>query len=350
MKLLKFVVPIAIYFVIEWLLGPIWAMAIAVVLSAVQLIGEYATGRRINRSYIYDIVIILIFGLIEYFTEGVSMQLMRIATPLILAALLLLSLHSKFDIVGNLGGGMFDKMMKNPYNRYNLRRSQRRMMAWCLICAAAYTFAWLMPQNAAAQWIDGYMLLTLLAAYVAMEIIAGRIAAHKYRNAEWVPLVQDDGKVVGSAPRPLVHNGSLWLHPVVHLHVTNKGQLLLQLRPKTKKIQPGRWDTAVGGHIAAGENLEAALKREVYEEIGLQQFKAQLVKRYVWECPVEHEYVFSFVTESKGPFETKNVGEVDELRFWSREELKRNIGKGVFTPNLEKELDEWLLEYLGGRR
>ncbi|MCQ2228679.1 MAG: NUDIX domain-containing protein [Bacteroidales bacterium] len=165
----------------------------------------------------------------------------------------------------------------------------------------------------------------------------------KYKNAEWVPLVDEEGNVKGHCPRPLVHNGSLWLHPVVHLHVINDGKLLLQLRPKTKKIQPGKWDTAVGGHIDAGESLEAALKREVWEEIGLSNFNARLMTRYVWQCPVEHEYVFSFVTSSMGPFVTKNVGEVDELKFWSSEEIRSCLGKDVFTPNLEKELVDWIL-------
>lgn len=349
MKLLKFIVPIAIYFLAEWLIGAMWAMAIAAVLSLVQLVGEYARERKVNRSYLYDVAIILVFGVIDIACEGVSAGVMRVATPLMLAGLLLLSLYSKVDLVGNLGGGMFDKLMRNPYNRYNLRRSQRRMIVWCMVCAAAYAFAGWMQGNRAAQWIDGYMLVTVLCAYVATEIIAGRITARRFRGVEWVPIVEEDGRVIGSAPRPLVHNGSLWLHPVVHLHVVSRGRLLLQLRPMSKKIQPGRWDTAVGGHIAAGETLETALKREVVEEIGLRDFKARLVKRYVWRCEVEHEYVFSFVTESNGPFEPQNVGEVDELRFWSVDELRRSMGQSVFTPNLEQELNDWILAFLDKR-
>ena len=67
---------------------------------------------------------------------------------------------------------------------------------------------------------------------------------------ELLPLVTPDGKVTGSATRGECHGGSKLLHPVVHLHVFNSnGQLYLQLRPKWKDIQPGKWDTAVGGQM-----------------------------------------------------------------------------------------------------
>ncbi|MBQ3635442.1 MAG: NUDIX domain-containing protein [Bacteroidales bacterium] len=159
-------------------------------------------------------------------------------------------------------------------------------------------------------------------------------------------MVDEEGNPTGGCPRPLVHNGSKWLHAVVHLHVVSGGRLLLQLRPKTKKIQGGKWDTAVGGHVSAGEKLETALARETAEEIGLTQFDAKLVGRYVWRSEVESEYVFQFVTQSSGPFNPQNVGEVDELKFWTHAELESALGKGVLTPNLENELKAGLLDTL----
>ncbi|HDR51572.1 MAG TPA: hypothetical protein ENN90_08125, partial [Mariniphaga anaerophila] len=68
---------------------------------------------------------------------------------------------------------------------------------------------------------------------------------------EWVPLVDETGLVTGRVTRSAVHNGSKLLHPVVHMHVLKPDKsLLLQKRPETKLIQPGKWDTAVGGHIS----------------------------------------------------------------------------------------------------
>ena len=90
---------------------------------------------------------------------------------------------------------------------------------------------------------------------------------------EYFPLVDETGAVIGKATRRECHSGSFLLHPVVHLHVfDNKGRLYLQKRALNKDIQPGKWDTSVGGHMDPGETVEQALFREAGEELGLSGF------------------------------------------------------------------------------
>ena len=75
-------------------------------------------------------------------------------------------------------------------------------------------------------------------------------------NQEMFPLVDEQGNITGAATRGECHNGSKLLHPVIHLHVFNsKGELYLQKRPEWKDIQPGKWDTSVGGHVDLGESV-----------------------------------------------------------------------------------------------
>lgn len=64
-------------------------------------------------------------------------------------------------------------------------------------------------------------------------------------SKELFPVVDAEGKVIGSITRGEAHGGSMVLHPVVHLHLFNSaGDLYLQQRPLWKDIQPGKWDTA----------------------------------------------------------------------------------------------------------
>jgi isopentenyldiphosphate isomerase len=154
---------------------------------------------------------------------------------------------------------------------------------------------------------------------------------------EWFDLVTPEGKISGRAPRSAVHGNPQLLHPVVHLHVFNKnGELYLQKRARTKEVQPGKWDTAVGGHIASGEDVNSALRREAEEELGIKENNFQPLYRYVMRNDFESELVYTFRLVYNGPFRI-NRDEIEFGRFWSLKDIERNLGKNIFTPNFEQE-------------
>lgn len=156
-------------------------------------------------------------------------------------------------------------------------------------------------------------------------------------NKEVFPLVDEEGNVIGSAMRGECHGGSLLLHPVVHLHVFNgRGEIFLQKRPEWKDIQPGKWDTAVGGHIDYGETPEQALLREAREELGISAFTARRIGKYVFASKRERELVYVHETVYDAPLRP-SADELDGGRFWTMQELCEAIGKDVLTPNFESE-------------
>lgn len=154
---------------------------------------------------------------------------------------------------------------------------------------------------------------------------------------EIFPLVDEEGRVVGSATRGECHSGSKQLHPVVHLQVMNPtGDIYLQKRPEWKDIQPGKWDTAVGGHIDLGESAEEALQREAHEELGITDFTPVFVDKYVFESAIERELVYVYRCTYDGTLHPSST-ELAGGRFWSVTELRAAMGKGILTPNFESE-------------
>lgn len=154
---------------------------------------------------------------------------------------------------------------------------------------------------------------------------------------EQFPIVDEMGNILGAITRGHAHDGSKILHPVVHLHVFNsKGKLYLQHRPDWKDIQPGKWDTACGGHVDLGESVEQALRREVSEELGITDFEPISMGHYVFESKREKELVYVHRCLYDGEI-SPSQEELDGGRFWSPQEIKDAMGKDILTPNFENE-------------
>jgi isopentenyldiphosphate isomerase len=161
------------------------------------------------------------------------------------------------------------------------------------------------------------------------------------REDELLDLVDETNRVIGQVPRWKVHGNPALHHRSVHLFVKNAaGELFLQKRSAGKKIQPGKWDTSVGGHVETGESYEDAARKEAAEELGIPPEVAQAMRfshEYVWKSKVETEHVRTYLLDYEGPFKLQPE-EISEGRFWSIRELKKAAYTGLLTPNLEEEL------------
>ncbi len=154
---------------------------------------------------------------------------------------------------------------------------------------------------------------------------------------ELLEIVEASGRVIGRAERKELHSNPSLIHKVSHVVVVSSdGRVLLQKRSMSKDIQPGRWDTSVGGHVLPGESFEACASRESEEELGLCEAELKPFYDYLWRSSRETELVRTFLARSDGPFEFL-PDEIDEVRFYARAEIERALGTGLFTPNFEEE-------------
>jgi isopentenyldiphosphate isomerase len=166
-----------------------------------------------------------------------------------------------------------------------------------------------------------------------------------YKNDEIIPFIDSHSRILFYLPRKVAHKRPLYRHPTVHLLVINsKNELLLQKRSKSTRIFPLRWDSSVGGHVTKGESLESALKKEAYEEIALDNFKAEFLAQYEIIADNNLESVCLFIAKHDGPFQA-NPNEVSELKFWSLEEIE-NTHRSHFTDHLIEEEIRYLKSYL----
>jgi isopentenyldiphosphate isomerase len=159
---------------------------------------------------------------------------------------------------------------------------------------------------------------------------------------EWLTRVTDDDKIIGPIARRDCHGFPAHIHRSVHVLVLNThGLLLLQKRSSHKDVQPGKWDTSVGGHVGWGQDYLEAAYREAEEELGIPVKDLAPLYASKIRNEIESENIFTFLSVCDGPF-VPPAAEIDEVRFWSRHEIERALGQGVFTPNFEVEFSAFL--------
>ncbi len=164
-------------------------------------------------------------------------------------------------------------------------------------------------------------------------------------HQEYLEIINDNGDVIGIAPRTEIHGDPSLIHRAVHILIFNqRGELLLQKRSMSKDLRPGMWDTSVGGHLLPGESPDDGAMREMDEELGIRLCELTFLYTYIHSNDVETEMVTTFRCIYEGKI-FPDLDEIDEVRFWGIDEITDNLDKGVFTPNFEDEFltyTEWI--------
>jgi isopentenyldiphosphate isomerase/intracellular septation protein A len=338
-KLLPGLIPLFIFILADEIWGTEVGLYVALCFGVSELIFYFIKDKRIDRFILLDTALLLLLGGVSIVLENdLFFKIKPALIELILLSIIAFSLWGPKNLIMAISQRYMGEIHLNP-DQENMMRCNMLVMFWITFVHIILVFlsAGYMSKEA---WffISGVLLYIFFGAYFIFLWIRNKLRNRRLKQEEWFPVVDIHGRIVGKAPRSICHNGkSRLLHPVIHLHLFNRsGKLFLQKRAITKDIEPGKWDTSVGGHVSLAETIEDALSREAKEELGLENFKSRFLLTYIWESSLEREFVNSFSTiTDEVPIINKD--EIEEGKFWSMKEIKDNLGKNIFTPNFEHE-------------
>lgn len=342
-RLLPSLILIVIYFIADEFFGPVAGVCTALVLGTAEFIYTRIREKTNDKIILLTTLLFCIPGLIVIFSgNSIISRLQPVIVESALCILIGIFAFSHTDLTATLPAGYRKNLHFTPQQQKNMRNIVK-ILFWLLCSHTLLSLAAILtlPDNI-ASFISSPLLYILLGCFFLFLFIRNNLIIRKYKNEEWLPIVNEKGEISGQAPRSICHSGSKLLHPVVHLHIVNKHHdIFLQKRSMKKDLLPGMWDTAVGGHIGLNEKVDDALKREACEELGITNFEARFIGNYVWESSMERELVFSFLCTHYDQIHIDNP-EVDNGRFWNRQELEEGIRKNLLTPNFIHEYQLFL--------
>ncbi len=93
---------------------------------------------------------------------------------------------------------------------------------------------------------------------------------------ELVDIVDENMNFLKIVPKGEAHSSGLLHKCVIGMVIDSQGRYLLVKQSKGRQ-DPGQYVAPAGGHVSAGEENETALKREVFEELGIANFKYEFM-------------------------------------------------------------------------
>ncbi len=142
---------------------------------------------------------------------------------------------------------------------------------------------------------------------------------------------------LGLVERSICHNSAHYIHRSVHIWIfSSNANLLLQQRGFNKKIQPGKWDSSVGGHLSPDEDFLQGAYRELEEELNIKNIPLIRLYSYLWKSTIESEMINTFL----GFFDNAEFfqkEEIENIKYWRIEEIEKSLNHGIFTPCFEFE-------------
>lgn len=333
--LLPGLLPLIVFIVVDEFVDTKWAIATALVFGIAIFVYTWFRNNKPDSFVLFDTLLLAAFGGISILlNDEVFFKIKPAIIQTILVIIIGVSAFSPRNLILSMAKTYMPGKELSEAQLKHLR-IQTRVMFWLFLghTLLVYYSVFYMSKEAWA-FVSGGLFYIIAGVWFAIEFIRQRILI---TNIEWVPVLDNNGKVIGKATREQVHSGSKILHPVVHLHVFNsKGELYVQKRPSFKDIQPNKWDTAVGGHVSFKETPQKALIREAKEELNLEISDPDFLFSYLWESEIEKELVYVFaIKTTKIP--EPNLKEVDDGKFMNFNDIKINLGKSFFTPNFEEE-------------
>ena len=344
--------PLLIFIIADELFELTISLSIALAVAVIELIITYAREKRFDTFILLDVGLILGLGVISIsLNDPVFILIKPAIIEGVFVILIGVTIYTDNPLLINMSRRYMKGMELGDQQIFMMRRMLIGMF-WLLslhiiliVVSALHVGS---PEGSHYTerkeiwaFISGGLFYILIGIMFAFQYIKGKMTQRRfvkqYADDEWFDIVTPAGKITGKAPRSVCHGNPSLLHPVVHLHVFNsRRDLWLQKRSKNKEIEPNKWDTSVGGHVLSGETIEGALMREMQEELGVNKMPHQPLYTYIMRNEIESELVYTFQAFHNGPFLLPPF-EIEEGKFWKIRHIKKNLGKGIFTPNFEQE-------------
>ena len=179
----------------------------------------------------------------------------------------------------------------------------------------------------------------ILIAIIVVEEIRLHILDKKLRMEEWLPIVNEEGSVIGRVAKSVTKElGGKFMHPAVRVAFIYDGKLYLQERSTAFQLDPGRLDYPIEKLVLFKHEIATTVKEGIQKIADNAEIPLRFLLKYKFENPMAKRLVFLYVSD------IDNEEQFNKLNFnggklWTTKQIEDNINTGVFSECFELEYE-----------
>lgn len=179
------------------------------------------------------------------------------------------------------------------------------------------------------------LVIAVLYEFIRVFAIRGRLI-----RENWLPIVTENGHEVGSIQyqNSMLGDHQKYRHPVVRVIVIEGNTIFLQKHAGMEGQHAAYWDNAISGHMHLTEQVSDTIKRLSLNLYGVEDVKPVFLANYSIENHCEHQFVHLYITCRMNNIHP-NPDFVENVKWWTINQIKEELKSGIFTDNFIKEFD-----------
>ncbi|MBB4044654.1 hypothetical protein [Bacteroides reticulotermitis] len=177
-----------------------------------------------------------------------------------------------------------------------------------------------------------------------LSIASNQIAIHYFNHmmshAEYVPIVNTKGDVIGKSPAVEALNyKNAYINPVLRVAISIHGKLYLCDRSMTAILDKGKTDIPMECYLRYGESLLEGVSRLVRNAFPkAMNLKPEFNIVYHFENEVTNRLMYLFILDVNDDSILSN-SHFKNYKIWSFKQIEENLGKNFFSSCFEEEYE-----------
>ena len=333
--------PLLLFLVLDDYYGILLAWELSFPFALLLLIYIYFA---FNRIFTWHLIGTLIFALASLIAAVESFLPVSIIPHDIVYELVVLSFFFVFIFFRKRIQKLVSKLMSNLIPMTNNFEELYRVIWPFALILFFYIGGFLIVQMLGKNVQAYHELLQSLSVGVLLflsvyEILRVQIIRSKLIREEWLPIVNNQGKIIGSIQHyTSLNDEKKYQHPVIRLLFVDKGMILLNKKPDDNNPTSDIWDSTISNHVVMNESIEQCVDRTVKQRLEIENFKYMYLSNYSVECRNEIQHAFLFVSCMQSEFKLSERF-VEQAKWWTQSQIEENIESGIFSANFKIEYD-----------